>query len=769
MSSRRPHPLYILAAGIFVLLVLSLQLVRVQGHMESAGRLVGIVSTEAEQALLIESVTPDGAAERGGLQNGDLLVSIDGKAITSHDDYDKAAVTFSPERAVTFEVTRDGRRLPLEITPGAAPPWLNLFIQGFVALVCLTLGLFALVQGSGAGDLRARLVAAFSFLLAVEMSLPLDLVGAARAAEVSESLFWLITGTQIAVELHLAATVPSRRSWLSDRVVLLFYGVGLGYGLLSWATYLIEETQGRDIFPWDYYTHVVTSLNDVVLPIWATAVLALLAGPTFREADPARRYQAGLVFVGVLPWGLYALLNAAMSLFGRQLSPMLDELFPLFVLCFPVAVFIAIYRYHLFDIELVVHRGFLYTALTSVLVLGFYLAVGAIGMVMSKVVDDASYSIWAIAGAMFLVGLAFGSIRRWLQRSIDSVLFPARRAMHQRLVTLASELPAQGTVANMGAHLLSHLGKIFALRSSTLLLSDPKSGLFFSVASSQGDMAPEDFSLSFLLTPGDPALERLREAARPLPADQVLPLSPVLSQRLRPIDARVVAPLLHNERMIGVLVLGRRHTGRRYHREEIEMLSLFAPQIATAFENIRLFESATYESLTGLLRRESILELLDREIDRATRHGRPLVVGMADLDFFKEVNDRYGHLAGDAVLKKVAEELSAGLRSTDAVGRYGGEEFLLVLPETDLEGGSWVAEKLRQRIEELSLPLGDGASVNPRVSIGLAELPLQADRPPEIDVRSGLIDTADRALYRAKERGRNRVEYLDELPGALGA
>lgn len=766
MSPPRPHPLYIVAASIFVLLVLSLQMVRVQGHLESAGRLVGIVSTQAADGLLIDIVTAGGAAARGGLQPGDVLISIDGRDVASHDDYDQIASGFSPQRVAVFEVMRAGSVLALEVTPGAAAPWLNLVIQAFVALVCLTLGLFALVQGLAAGDLRARLVAAFSFLLAVEMSLPLDIVGDARVSEVSESLFWLITGAQIAVELHLAAVVPSRRPWLSDRLIQLFYGAGLGYGLLCWATYLVEQSQGRDFFPWDY-SHVVASLNDVVLPIWAVLVLTLLAGPTFREPDHARRYQAGLVLVGILPWGLYALLNAAMALFGRQLPATLEDVFPLLVLCFPVAVFIAIYRYHLFDIELVVHRGFLYTALTSVLVLAFYLAVGALGMLLSKVVDDADHSIWAISGAMFLVGLAFGSLRRWLQRSIDSALFPARRAMHRRLVTLASELPAQGTVANMGAHLLSNLGQIFALRSSTLLLSDPKSGLFFSVASSHGELAPEDVSLSFLLTPDDPALERLREAARPLPADQVLPLSPVLAQRLRPIDARLVAPLLHNERMIGVLVLGRRLTGRRYHREEIEMLSLFAPHIATAFENIRLFESATYESLTGLLRRESILDLLDREIDRATRHGRPLVVGMADLDFFKEVNDRYGHLAGDAVLKRVAEELAAGLRSTDAVGRYGGEEFLLVLPETSLEGGSQVAEKLRQRIEELSLPLGDGASVNPRVSIGLAELPRRADRHP--DLRSGLIDTADRALYRAKERGRNRVEYLDALPGALGA
>ncbi|MEO1087754.1 MAG: GGDEF domain-containing protein, partial [Acidobacteriota bacterium] len=327
--------------------------------------------------------------------------------------------------------------------------------------------------------------------------------------------------------------------------------------------------------------------------------------------------------------------------------------------------------------------------------------------------------------------------------------------INKQLVTLASELPAQGTVANMGSHLLTHLDKIFALKASTLLLSDPQSGLFFSVASSRQEPSAESDSLSFLLTPDDPAFERLREAGRPTGAAQVLRASPVLAQRLASFDADLLVPLVHQDRMIGVLVLGRRTTGLHFRREEIEMLSLFAPQIATAFENIRLFESATYEGLTGLLRRESILELLDREIDRASRHGRPLVVGMADLDFFKAVNDRYGHLAGDAVLKKVADELSAGLRVTDAVGRYGGEEFLLVFPETDLDGGALVAEKLRRRIEKLSLPLEDG-TVDPRISIGLAELPRTSRR--QADLSRFLIDAADRALYSAKLRGRNRVE-----------
>ena len=177
--------------------------------------------------------------------------------------------------------------------------------------------------------------------------------------------------------------------------------------------------------------------------------------------------------------------------------------------------------------------------------------------------------------------------------------------------------------------------------------------------------------------------------------------------------------------------------------------------MATVFQNARLFESATYESLTGLLRREAILEALDKELDRARRYERPLTVGMADLDHFKEVNDRYGHLAGDGLLKRVAQVLTGGLRSSDAVGRYGGEEFLLVLPETELAGARVVADKLRRLVEEVRTPMEDGEEATVTISIGLASLDCSG-LPAEPDARD-LIRLADQALYRAKEEGRNRI------------
>jgi diguanylate cyclase (GGDEF)-like protein len=177
------------------------------------------------------------------------------------------------------------------------------------------------------------------------------------------------------------------------------------------------------------------------------------------------------------------------------------------------------------------------------------------------------------------------------------------------------------------------------------------------------------------------------------------------------------------------------------------------------FETARLFESATYESLTGLLRREAILEQLERELERAARYHRPLTVAMADLDHFKEVNDRYGHLAGDALLNRVAQVAASGLLSTDAIGRYGGEEFLIVLPETDIAGACAVAEKIRGLVQRASVPMEDGSLAQVTISIGLSTLQDFGPRQSRVTARD-LIAAADRSLYEAKNSGRNRIYPL---------
>jgi diguanylate cyclase (GGDEF)-like protein len=168
-----------------------------------------------------------------------------------------------------------------------------------------------------------------------------------------------------------------------------------------------------------------------------------------------------------------------------------------------------------------------------------------------------------------------------------------------------------------------------------------------------------------------------------------------------------------------------------------------------AQEALRL--EATRDHLTGLWNRRMILEHVDREIRRAAHEHRPLAVVMADVDHFKSINDSHGHTAGDAVLQEAARRFRSGMRDYDHIGRYGGEEFLLLLPGCDAASAGHVAERVRLEFAAKPIPIGD-AVLSVSVSLGVAWMsggPVAA---------TTLIRAADEALYRAKGLGRNRVE-----------
>jgi len=175
--------------------------------------------------------------------------------------------------------------------------------------------------------------------------------------------------------------------------------------------------------------------------------------------------------------------------------------------------------------------------------------------------------------------------------------------------------------------------------------------------------------------------------------------------------------------------------------------------------NEKLSELASKDGLTGLYNHRFFQQQMNIEVSRAIRYQRPLSFIMFDLDYFKKVNDQYGHPVGDMVLKAVADTVSKAVRKSDVVGRYGGEEFAIVLPETDLKGAVIFAERLRQRIEQLTLDTGD-KSVSVTISLGLTTW--EAGKP--VVDKASIIKAADKALYKSKENGRNTISFFEPVP-----
>lgn len=236
------------------------------------------------------------------------------------------------------------------------------------------------------------------------------------------------------------------------------------------------------------------------------------------------------------------------------------------------------------------------------------------------------------------------------------------------------------------------------------------------------------------------------------PAETAVNGSAALAQPLRvsQVDGRV----------LGILSVARPE--RPFSPADKELFTYLANQASVAIENVDLHETvqrqAVTDDLTGLFNHRRFQEVMATEVGRSRRYGQPMGLIMLDLDNVKEVNDTYGHMQGDLVLREVARVLRESSREIDEPARYGGDEMAVALPQTDLEGAYRFAERVRQRIAELELPVLEGeGTLRVTASFGAAAI-----HGTPSDDKDALIAAADAALYRAKRAGENRTIKADE-------
>ena len=223
------------------------------------------------------------------------------------------------------------------------------------------------------------------------------------------------------------------------------------------------------------------------------------------------------------------------------------------------------------------------------------------------------------------------------------------------------------------------------------------------------------------------------------------------------VDRAIGFPLMVGGAPMGVL--GVHPEGGVMPPDRRPIIEAAAALLAVSVKNAQLFrevrENSVRDALTGCFTRGHSLDVIDAELRRSRRSQTPVSMIMFDLDHFKDVNDRYGHLSGDAVLGVIGKRMKEVLRGSDLRCRYGGEEFLVLLPETPLHGARRVAETLRREIAERPVPWS-GEALTITASFGLAQT-----LPGEVNVQA-VIARADQALYRAKDEGRNCVRIAAE-------
>jgi diguanylate cyclase (GGDEF)-like protein len=214
--------------------------------------------------------------------------------------------------------------------------------------------------------------------------------------------------------------------------------------------------------------------------------------------------------------------------------------------------------------------------------------------------------------------------------------------------------------------------------------------------------------------------------------------------------ARMEFPLNAGRESFGSLIL----YGPSFTSEQRESAGWLVGHAVIALSNAQrhrtVEQQALVDGLTGLANRRLCTAALEKEVARAERFGEPLALVLADIDDFKRINDRWGHPMGDEVLKAFAATLHSSVREIDLAGRWGGEEFALLLPGTDLEGGHELAERVRRSLEAQEVTAPDGEIVRVTASFGVASF-------PEAGSQEQLVAASDGALYEAKRRGKNRV------------
>jgi diguanylate cyclase (GGDEF)-like protein len=220
------------------------------------------------------------------------------------------------------------------------------------------------------------------------------------------------------------------------------------------------------------------------------------------------------------------------------------------------------------------------------------------------------------------------------------------------------------------------------------------------------------------------------------------------------IESILAVPVKLKGRIIG-MISAQSYQPQAYTQDDQELLEMLAAHAAIAFENARLFAQsqklASTDSLTTIYNRRRFYELAERELKRALRFDRPLAMIMLDVDNFKNINDNYGHPSGDRALSEIAKICLYELREVDIFGRYGGDEFIILLPETTLTQATSIAERVRIEIQNAKITLPNNTVITATISLGVVSLSASCGDLPI------LVERADRALYKSKQSGRNQV------------
>lgn len=230
----------------------------------------------------------------------------------------------------------------------------------------------------------------------------------------------------------------------------------------------------------------------------------------------------------------------------------------------------------------------------------------------------------------------------------------------------------------------------------------------------------------------------------------------IVKEILSNTKSLLCVPLIAKGEVIGVINITNKKHDKLFNQKDLEFITSLANQAAIAIDNAKLYELATKDGMTKLYIYRHFYTLLENEIRRCSRYKRNMSLIIMDIDNFKNINDTYGHLTGDTILKRLASVLQETVRKIDIPARYGGEEFVVILPETNKKDASVIAQRIRKNISQIEVKINETKTISPTVSIGVAQYSTDGQEAKE------LINAADTALYYSKHNGKNMVSIFEK-------
>ncbi len=697
--------------------------------LEKAENSIGIVITQTNETdpVRIIRVAPYSPADHAGLKPGMELIEAMGQPIHTLEDVGRAWAQREHDQLLSVRIRHtDGSETELGIKPGVIPDFSQVLFNmlgGFYFI-----GLIALIMHQWKNP-QASVLILLLFLLSTDFILPYDHGGPWETWLWRFNLFNLIMVNLLILHFFLLFPQPLP-AFKKNRslFLLLIYGLLLPLGFFL-AAQVQDPTSNQSSFP--VYT------MDTTLAIISWALLTLRTWQEKLEPDHTLSRWVWLFFT---PFVMAKLIWHAQSyLLDSDFFLPVDSLVQTGTILAPTGIFLAVVRMDYLQAGQRIHDRDLHRFLMVMLfLLGLILANELFYWVLGS---QPELAVLSSTLAALLLGLSIPvfnePLRNWMVRGIFSRPDLLRRNI-DHFFQQQMEVRDDAMVLENACFFLK---KQFRLSWVAIRYCNQTDDPDEMIAITQPIPFPAHEYPHFLA-----GMERITQAG-------TVPDSEWADR----FQVEYVLPVQGTKPCLGQVLIGRNEHPLSSHQQQD--IQRFMQRLLHLLERMELEKTAEVDALTATLRREAGLARLQHEISQAIHKKRPLAIALVDLDHFKQINDQHGHTTGDQVLSEVTRVMRQQLRQSDFICRYGGEEFLLVFPGTNLQGAQGALEKLLQAVRNHYIPIGKrNRSLHISISAG-AVVVQPEDIPQKLNttrLANSLIEQADRLLYQAKESGRNR-------------